>query len=416
MFTKRISPFACIVICLLVCAVSCVAVASIMSTETKKSVNDERLEGSKYNEYGSLIDAIADNDERYLKLTQMFSMIEAYYVHDYENDAVWEEMYRALARSLADDYSQYFTAAEYESLLDSSDGNFVGIGVHASYDVDTEGVYIFGVMPDSPAEKAGMKKGDIIIAAEGIESSDATYYDLLDAIPGEAGTDVTVTLKRGEEELTLTMTRAAVASENVIYEKLGNGVAHIRILSFADTGVSEEFSKKLAQAQADGCDKFIYDVRNNTGGSLDEICAILDVLLPKGPIINIVDKNGTVQTIESDESFLDAKSVVLCNDLTASAAELFTAALRDYELAETVGVTTFGKGTMQTTRLLPDGSALKLSTAFYNPPSNVSYDKIGITPDHEIALPEHWVNRFFKMTLEDDVQLQKALELLVPTE
>ena len=106
---------------------------------------------------------------------------------------------------------------------------------------------------------------------------------------------------------------------------------------------------------------------------------------------------------------------VLCNGNTASAAELFTAALRDYELAEIIGTTTFGKGTMQTTRYLVDGSTLKLSSAFYNPPSNISYDKIGIKPDYEITLSEEWENRFFKMPNEEDTQLQKAIELLNAT-
>ena len=106
---------------------------------------------------------------------------------------------------------------------------------------------------------------------------------------------------------------------------------------------------------------------------------------------------------------------VLCNENTASAAELFTAALRDYELADIIGTTTFGKGTMQTTRYLIDGSTLKFSNAFYNPPSNVSYDKIGIKPDYELALPEELEERFFKMTVDEDIQLQKAIELLNAT-
>ncbi|MBR5286851.1 MAG: S41 family peptidase, partial [Clostridia bacterium] len=173
-----------------------------------------------------------------------------------------------------------------------------------------------------------------------------------------------------------------------------------------------EFVKIIALAQSEQCESFIFDVRNNGGGYLDEILAVLDTLLPEGPIINIVDKNGATQTHNSDANCIKGEMVVLCNGNTASAAELFTAALRDYKLAKTVGQTTFGKGTMQTTRLLSDGSALKLSVAFYNPPSNVSYDKIGIKPDYEIKLTEYWENRYFKMPIEEDTQLQKAIELL----
>lgn len=415
MFKKRITPFTCIIACMLACAVTFVAVYSFSEIKHKEELNSLRLDSAPTGEYEDFIKLAGDKEEKYTKLAQMISMIEGYYIHDYDQNELWENLYKSLVVSIADDYGQYLTAEEYAALIDSADGDFVGIGVHATYDVDTEGVYIFGVIPNSPAEKAGLKKGDIIVAAEGIEASDETYYELLDSVRGEAGTQVSVTVLRGEERTELKITRAAVASENVFYEKIQDGVAYIRILSFSDETVSEEFTKKLALAQSEGCKKFIFDVRNNTGGYLTEICAVLDLLLPEGPIINIVDKNGNTQTQNSDANCIRGEMVVLCNGGTASAAELFTAALRDYELAKTVGTKTFGKGTMQTTRVLVDGSTLKLSNAFYNPPSNVSYDKIGIKPDYEVVLPEEWENRFFKMPKEEDVQLQKALEILNTT-
>jgi carboxyl-terminal processing protease len=342
----------------------------------------------------------------------MIAMIEGSYIHGYEENELWEDLYRTLAISLGDDYSQYLTAEEYNALVDSADGDFVGIGVHATYDVDTQGIYIFGVIPNSPAEKAGLKSGDVIVKAEGIEATEETYYDVLDAVRGEAGTNVSVTALRGEEKIDFVITRQAVASENVLYQKLDGNIAYIRILSFADTRVSEEFVQKIALAQSEKCEKFIFDLRNNSGGYLDEILAVLDILLPEGPMINIVDKKGLTKTHNSDSNCIKGEMAVLCNGNTASAAELFTAALRDYELAEIIGETTFGKGTMQTTRLLSDGSALKLSIAFYNPPSNVSYDKIGVKPDFEVKLTEYWESRYFKMPVEEDTQLQKAIEIL----
>ncbi len=415
MFKKRITPFACTVVSLIVCVATIIATLSISSVEDKAEVNDNRLESAELGKYKDLIGMIGEDEAKYEKLSRMIAMIEGYYVHNYEEEALWEEMYRSLAVTLGDDYSQYLTAEEYNALIDSADGNFVGIGVHATYDVDTEGIYIFGVIPDSPAEKAGLQSGDIVVAAEGLEASEETYYDVLDSIRGEAGTSVNITVLRGEEKIDFTITRQAVAAENVLYEKLDNNIAFIRILSFADTQVSEQFVQKIALAQSENCDKFIFDLRNNSGGYLDEIIAVLDILLPEGPIINIVDKNGKTETRNSDANCIQGEMVVLCNGNTASAAELFTAGLRDYKLAKTVGETTFGKGTMQTTRLLPDGSALKLSVAFYNPPSNVSYDKIGIKPDFEVKLPEEWEIRYFKMPKEEDTQLQKAIELLTST-
>lgn len=415
MFKRRITPFACIIISLLVCIVTFVSVYSYSEIKHKQEINEIRLDSTQYGEYSDFIGLTEGESEKYTKLAQMIEMIEGYYIHDYDKSAVWENLYKSLVVSIADDYGQYLTAEEYASLIDSADGDFVGIGVHATFDVDTEGVYIFGVIPNSPAEKAGIKKGDVIIKAEGIVSSEKTYYELLDSVRGEAGTEVSVTVLRDGEEHDFKIVRQAVASENVFYEKLDNNVAFIRILSFADETVSEEFTKKLALAQSEGCDKFVFDVRNNSGGYLGEICDVLDLLLPEGPIINIVDKDGNTKTQNSDANCIKGKMAVLCNKGTASAAELFTAALRDYKLADIIGTTTFGKGTMQTTRYLIDGSTLKLSSAFYNPPSNVSYDKIGIKPDYEIKLSEEWDVRFFKMPKEEDIQLKQALDLLNAT-
>lgn len=411
MFKKRITPFTCILISLVICITTFVSVGSYYTTKHKAELNQARLESSVYTKYDDLIELLGNDSQKYEKLALMIEMLEGSYIHDYSTEVIWENLYRALAISIGDDYSRYLTAEEYESLLDSGDGNFVGIGVHASYDIDTMGIYIFGVIPDSPAEKAGLQKGDIIINVEDIEADSKNYYAMLDAVRGEPGTDVKLGVLRNGERIEFTVTRNAVSSENVIYEKLDNGIAYIRILSFADSAVSEEFTKKIALAQSENCDKFIFDVRNNSGGYLEEINAVLDLLLPEGPIINIVDKNGNTKTYNSDANCIKGDMVVICNSGTASAAELFTAALRDYELASIVGTTTFGKGTLQTTRLLSDGSALKLSTAFYNPPSNVSYDKIGIKPDYEVELDKEWSDRFFKMPKEKDAQLQQAISL-----
>lgn len=412
MFKKKITPFTCIVLCLLACAVTFVAVYSRLSVAEKEKLNAERLNEAEYGKYSGLIDAVGADSAKHEKLAKMFDMIESTYVRPSDRNELWETLFKTLAASLGDNYSAYLTSDEYNAMVDSSDGKFVGIGVHAAFDPDTRGIYLFGIIPDSPAEKANLQAGDIIIAADGVSCGESNYYDVLDRIRGESGTEVALTVLRNGETIELSVVRAAVLSNNVIYEPLEDGIAYIRILSFADFTVSEEFDAVISKAFADGCKSFIFDVRNNSGGYLDEICAVLDTLLPEGPIINIVDKDGNTTTKDSDADCIEAPMAVLCNDATASAAELFTAALRDYKLAELIGTTTFGKGTMQLTQLLPDGSALKLSSAFYNPPSNVSYDGIGIVPDHEVELSDEWKDRFYMMPKAEDAQLKKAIEII----
>ena len=416
MLKKRINLFTCVVISLLVCITTCVGTVSLLNKRHKSELNELRLQNAQVVPYVNLINSIADSGDKYAKLSALIDRLEKHYVNDYDEDTTWENIYRTLAMSIGDDYSRYFTAEEYQALMSEGNGNFVGIGVHATYDVDTKGIYLFGITKNSPAEKAGLKTGDVIISADGVESTGNNYYTMLDIIGGEAGTEVSLTVLRGEEKIDFKLIRDVVASENVVYENLGDGIAYLRIHSFADDTFTAQFLSEMSRAQQDGCTKFVFDVRNNTGGYLEEICKTLDVLLPEGPIINIVDKDGKTTSRDSDANCIKAdKMVVLCNEATASAAELFTAALRDYELAEIVGQKTFGKGTMQTTYVLDDGSAIKMSTAFYNPPSNESYDGVGIIPDHDVKLDEKWETRFYKMPKEEDVQLQKALEILNST-
>ncbi len=412
MFKKRVSPFFCIALALVVSIVTAVGVSSYASVREQERLNELRLETDGYAGLNQYISLIGDDADEVAKLSTLIDLIQTNSIREYDSDSAWDLIYKALVLSLGDEYSSYLTAEEYTAMLDDSKGNFVGIGVHATYDVDEVGIYIFGVIPDSPAEKAGIQNGDVIVGVEAISATEDNYYTMLDTIIGESGSEVKLRIRRDGEEFDVSITRASVASENVLYEKLDGNIAYIRILSFNDETVSEQFETVLKRAENDGCESYVFDVRNNTGGYLDEICAILDMLLPEGPIIHTVFANGETDTVNSDAECLEAPMVVLCNDMTASAAELFTAALRDYELAETVGETTFGKGTMQTIRPLGDGTALKLSYAYYNPPLNVSYDGVGIAPDYEVALDEKWETRYYKMPKDEDVQLQKAVSLL----
>ncbi|MBQ0109946.1 MAG: PDZ domain-containing protein [Clostridiales bacterium] len=414
MFKKKLTPFLCVMLCFAVCVVTFVATFSLSNLKHKNDTRDlrEKLAEAEKSKSASLKETFGDDADKYLKLLDVIGYIDDNYIRDYDKSAAWANVYKAYAYAIGDNYSDYFTSDEYAAMTDESDGDFVGIGVHAVFDPDTEGIYIFGVMPSSPAESAGIQNGDIIVEAMGVKATAENYYDMLDLIRGEAGTEVELTVLRDGENKEFKITRRAVPSQNVLYENLGDGVGYITILTFSDSTLASQFEAIMEKAKADGCDKFIFDVRNNSGGYLTEIIKVLDYLLPEGVLINIVDADGKSRVQESDKNFLDAKMVVLCNKNTASAAELFTAALRDFKVSTTVGVTTFGKGTMQTTHVFEDGSAVKTSTAYYNPPCNVSYDAIGVSPDVEVKLDEKWEDKFYQMPREEDTQLAKAIEII----
>ncbi len=353
---------------------------------------------------------------KYAKMEALLTFIEENYIREYDKDQLWDDMYSAMFDSIGDPYSTYMTAEEYAAYVADRSGNYVGIGISVVYDKATGGAYIHRVTTDSPAAKAGLQPGDIVTAVGKLTLSFDTYNQALNLVRGEEGTAVKLTVLRNGESLQVEVIRGKMKTENVFYEKLEGNVAYVEILSFSEDITVSQFEAALKQAAEEGCTSYVFDLRNNPGGSLDVICKCLDLLLPEGDIVHIVSADGKSESRKSDkEHFLDAPMAVLCNGNTASAAELFTADLRDYGLATIVGETTFGKGTMQSITPLTDGSALKITHRYYNPASNVSYDGVGIKPHEgcEVILTEEELDNFYKMTHEEDRQLQKALDVLL---
>ena len=393
---KKLSLAAAVFLSLLLCVAVFLSTYTVMMTRMDASLN-----------------ALDAKYAKYAKLDDLLARIENNYVRDYDESALWESMYGALFDAVDDPYTTYMTAEEFAAYTADRSGSYVGIGISVTYGEEPAGAHIIRVTPGSPAEKAGLLAGDVITAIEQTEVNAQTYSGAIDLVLGEEGTAVGLTVLRGEQTLQISAVRGKVQTVNVYYEKLEDGIAYIEILSFSETITYDQFKGALEQAKADGCTSYLFDMRNNPGGNLDVICKCLDLLLPKGITVNIVDADGNVTTRESDaEHYLDAPMAVLCNGNTASAAELFTADLRDYGLATLVGVTTFGKGTVQTITPLADGSAVKMTTRYYNPMSNVSYDGIGIVPDITVELTEEQSKRFYLLTHEEDPQMQAAIKAL----
>ncbi len=352
---------------------------------------------------------------KYAKMDALLEHLDANYVRDYDKEAVWESMYGAMFDAIGDPYSTYMTKEEFAAYTADRSGNYVGIGINIVYTPDINECYVYRVTKGSPAEKSGIKAGDLVTAVEDIAITPETYQSAINAVAGEEGTSVNLTVLRNGHTIKMIVARQKLETINVLYEKVQGDIAYITIISFSEAVTYDQFASALEQAKKDNVKGYIFDVRNNPGGSLDVICKCLDLLLPEGIIVNIVAADGTTTTKDSDAAhFLDMPMAVLCNESTASAAELFTADLRDFGLAVIVGETTFGKGTMQTISPLADGSAVKLTNRYYNPSSNVSYDGIGIKPDegYEIPLTEEEKKHFYRMTHEEDRQLQAALRAL----
>lgn len=348
------------------------------------------------------------------KLIEVAGLYDEKYLHDVDSDLLDEILTRMYVLSTGDKYASYYTREEWLESIASSMGDSVGIGVYVVQSA-TGGVEVAHVMKNSPAQRAGLKKGDVITAIAGHRVSEVGYEAAVDYVRGESGSVVTLELIRDGVTMTIDVTRGSYEAETVISEVMvsyGKKVGYVRITEFMQVTVSQ-FKDAVNELIDMGVSGFVFDVRDNPGGDLNAICEILDFLLPEGPIVHVMHVDGEEEVHNSDKNEIDLPMVVLANGNTASAAELFTSALRDYDKAEVIGTLTYGKGCGQQGFSLSDGSVVFITNFFYNPPFSDNYDGIGILPDVQIEMPEHLKNKnLFLVNHDEDIQLLKALDIL----
>ncbi|MBR5649194.1 S41 family peptidase [Pseudobutyrivibrio sp.] len=345
------------------------------------------------------------------KLSYLEELINAYYFNDVDQETLQNGAYHGVFDSLEDPYSQYFTPEEYEEYSSVVNGNFGGIGAGLQKDADTGEVVVTKVYEDSPAEKGGIKEGDIIVSADGHKGVNYSLEDYVSKyLRGDEGTEVNLVIDREGEEIELTLVRDIIEVETVAYKMLDNNIGYIQISQFTGS-TDKEFEKAFEDLESQGMTSVIYDLRNNGGGIVDTATNILDYLLPKGTVMYTMDKAGNRHDYNSDASHKEIPTVVLVNGNTASSAEIFTGAIRDFKYGTIIGTQTYGKGIVQTSFKLQDDSAVKLTTHKYYTPSGECIHGQGITPD--IVLEYEFLGgEDDEYAVEFDNQLQKALEVL----
>lgn len=364
------------------------------------------------NEGGDVGVIPAQDDAMIAKLKELDAIARKNYVGEIDDDYLTDYVMAGYMAGLKDKYASYYNKEDMDTYLASFNSELVGIGVYVVYDETVGGIYITGIIDNSPAQEAGLMPGDIITAVGDTRITLTTYNQVVMSIRGKEGEERTLTILRAPDYTSsevITFKIKKITTKTVNYELLDGGIAYIEITNF-NTPTPTEFAEALTKATEDGAGKYIFDVRSNPGGDLNAIASVLDMLLPKGPIVNITDASGKKDVIYSDaEHCLNAPIVVLTNGSTASAAELFTSALRDYKMSVTIGTTTYGKGTVLSLMRLSDGSGIALSTSMYNPPYGDNFEGIGITPDIEVKLTEEQAKNFYMLTHEEDPQLQAAI-------
>ncbi len=365
--------------------------------------------------YQAALQESALSASAYEKLNYVDGLYRANYVGEIDETELSDYLIRGYIAGTGDKYASYMTADEFTSYMQESSGEMVGIGVHIIYNGEMGALEVISVMRNSPALEAGVEPGDLIYMVGDESVAELGYYPAVAKMQGEKGTVAQFTVRRGEnyaEVVPFSIIRDLVEDTTVEYHMYEGDIGIIRITDFAEnTGDSVRVA--VADLTSKGASKLVFDVRYNPGGALDGIVDTLDFILPEGPIIRIVDKEGNEEVISSDARDLQIPMAVLVNGSTASAAELFTSALKDYDMATIIGTQTYGKGTMQRVVSLPDGSGLSLSIRMYNPPFSDNYEGIGITPHVVIELDEALQEKnFYKITDEEDNQLQTALKIL----
>ena len=338
------------------------------------------------------------------KMTLIEQLVDAYYFGKIDKSKMTEGTYKGMVDGLEDPYSEYFTKEEYQEQLRDNAGQYVGIGAYVTQNEKTGIVSITKAIDHSPAKKAGLKKGDIIAQVDGKDITGQNLEKVVSKIKGEENTKVTLKIfdPKTSKYKKVTLVRKPVDSPSVASKMVDkkNKIGYLVISEF-DQNTVVQFKKELAKLKKKKVKGIIFDVRYNPGGMYDTVCQILDDILPKGTIVFTKDKNGTKDEQTSDARCLKIPMVVLQNEGSASAAEIFSGAIQDFKAGTIVGVQSYGKGVVQNTFPFNDGTALKLTIKKYYTPNGRNINGKGITPDVKV-----------ENTTDKDKQYDTALKII----
>ena len=359
----------------------------------------------------SAIGSAAKSSSLSAKLSVIRNKIDQEYIGEIDENDLIEGAIKGYVSGLNDEYTEYLTVNEMSSFTEDIEGEFVGIGVYITKDTENNTILVYGTIPDSPAQVAGLKTGDIITSVDGVECNGDDYDTITNNIKGVEGTKVTIGILRDGEELSFEIERKTVEVKHVTSQKLENNIGYIYISSF-EGDVSSQFEEAYNDLANQGITSLIIDIRNNGGGIVDESLDIAEMMTDKGQTLLIEsDKNGEEEVIKAEEDkTITMPIVLLVNEYSASASEILAGILKEnVENATLIGNTTYGKGVIQTLYPLTDGSGIKITTNEYFTPNHNTINKIGVEPD--IKVDDYLF--LGTLDLDNDTQIKRAMEELL---
>ncbi len=346
------------------------------------------------------------------KLSEINSLVEKYYVGEVDADVMANYLAAGYTAGLNDKYAQYFSEEEAIESLNSFKGVNSGMGVQVSSHPDTLNILVLNIHKDSPAEKAGLQPKDQIVKIDGKKVSEFGYSNTLQYINSKPlGSELTLVVLRNQKEKIIKLKLANYDSQSVFYSKQGD-YGYIQITTFNNKS-PEQFKSALEDLRVKGVKGFIFDLRGNGGGTLDSVNAMVDMLIPEGLMVRVEYKDERLnETYNSDKLEENFPMVVLTDESTASASELFSQSLKDYNKAKTVGRKTYGKGVVQKTFSLSDGSLVKFTIGKYYTKNGTCLDGIGVIPDIAVEYPENELKYRFINGLSKDKDFIAAKQYL----
>ena len=345
-----------------------------------------------------------DSPSSLMKFLFTYQAVKENYFHEVTDDVLFEGASNGMVSALDDPHSMILSGDKYESFMQSTSGEYGGIGVVIGADRKNV-TRIISVFPGSSAEKNGLQSGDIIKRVNDEDVSALSLSEVSDRVRGEAGTRVSLLVERENEEKLFWVERSNVSMPTVQSRLIDKNIGYIHIFSFAKH-TDEEFEKQLASVKAQGADRLIIDLRMNPGGLVDTVISIMNQILTKGRVLSYHTRNGDDRTFDITGIETPLPMVILIDRNSASASEILAGAVQDKKEGIIIGETSYGKGTVQSVIQNGNKSALKISIAEYRTAAGRIIDKTGITPDIAIKRTGH----VFKQ--EDDNVLKKAIEVL----
>jgi len=335
-----------------------------------------------------------------IKLIKVIQLIKAEYVEDIAVEDLMAGAVKGAVSALGDPHSIYMDAKLYKEFMIETEGSFGGVGIVLG--VKDKVLTVVSPIEGTPGEQAGIKSGDQIVKVDGQDTKDMALDEAVNKIRGAIGTQVTLTIVRGQEVKDYMLSRSNIQIKSVASKMLPNNIAYIRLSAFNEN-TGNDFIHQYRELEKAGMKGIILDLRDNPGGLLQESIKVANLLVPKGPIVSVVNRAGERETYDSTLETVKYPLIVLVNGGSASASEIVAGAVQDTQAGILVGTKTYGKGSVQTIKSLYDKTAVKLTIAKYLTPADRSINGIGIEPNVKVEFPANATN---------DVQLEQALEII----